>query len=196
MNKLSPSKALVGLTGSIASGKSTALACFERLGAETISADKLVHELYQEPAVRRQLETWFGSADRSQVAKAVFNSARARKQIEQFLHPLVWRLAQQKLATCKKPWVIFEVPLLFEKGWEDRMDMTVLVVADPKTLPSRLKERGFSLRAYERRRQAQLPEGEKINRADVVILNHSSKQALQTKVKRLYQALNSFYESK
>ena len=187
------SKRIIGLTGSIASGKSTVLSCLAKLGAETISADKLVHELYQMPEVRQKLETWFGSSDRAQIAKAVFSSAAARKKIEQFFHPLVWRLAKEKLAAATKPWIVFEVPLLFEKHWEDRMDMSVLVVADPQTLPTRLKERGFSLAAYERRRQAQLSEEEKIRRADVVIFNRGSKQALTVKVKRLYETLNTLY---
>ena len=193
MRKQTPVKHLIGLTGSIASGKSTVLSCFEKLGAQTLSADKLVRELYQKPQVRKRLEEWFGSADRAKVAKAVFSSAMARRKVEQFLHPLVWRLAQEKLAGCTKPWAIFEVPLLFEKSWDERMDMTLLVVADPKTLPARLKERGFSLAAYERRRQIQLPEEEKIRRADVVIYNRGSKQALNAKIKDLYQALNTFY---
>ena len=193
MSKQTPVKHLIGLTGSIASGKSTVLSCFEKLGAQTLSADKLVRELYEQPQVRKRLEEWFGSADRAEVAKAVFSSSVARRKVEQFLHPLVWRLAQKKLEVSDKSWAVFEVPLLFEKSWDERMDMTLLVVADPKTLPARLKERGFSLAAYERRRQIQLPEEEKIRRADVVIYNRGSKKSLQTKIKSLYQALTTFY---
>lgn len=193
MKKLPAAKRLIGLTGTIASGKSTALACFEQLGACVISADKLVHELYHVPQVRAQLEQWFGSAERAQVAKAVFSSAQDRKKVEEFLHPLVWQRALEQAAKAPQQWVVFEAPLLLEVGWEARTDLTLLVVANPKTLDARLKARGLSRAAYERRRKWQLPEEEKIRRADIVIFNRGSKQELCAKIKRLYEALNVFY---
>ena len=184
---------LIGLTGSILSGKSTVLAELARLGAPTLSADKLVHELYQEPSVRKQLETWFGSAEPAVVAKQIFSSPSARQKIEKFLHPLVWKLAQQKLAAEPKPWAIFEAPLLFEAGWEKRMQLTVLVTAPQKTLAARLKARRMSRAEYDERRKTQLDEAEKIVRADVVIYNDGTKKDLETKIKRLYQALTHLY---
>ena len=169
------------------------LAGFAALGAYTISADELVHELYQRQRVRQQLERWFGSADRATVAKAVFNSSVARKQVEQFLHPQVWQLALRYLAASPKRWAVFEVPLLFEAGWENRTDLTLLVVADPKTLSVRLKERGLSRAAYEKRRRTQLSDAEKMKRADIVLFNNGSKQALQNKLKRLYEIFQTLY---
>ena len=188
-----PFPRLIGLTGSMASGKSTALKELARLGAYTLSADELVRELYQAPSVRQWLMRNFGSAEPKQVAKAVFKSARARQKLEAFLHPRVWKSAQQKLAVCPARWAVLEVPLLFEVSWDKKMDLTVVVTADDKTLAKRLKARGISQATYQARRRTQCSESEKINRADMVIFNNGTKRALCTKVSSLYSALTDLY---
>ena len=184
---------LVGLTGSIASGKSTVLAGLVKRGAFVLSADDLVRELYKTSPVRKQLKQWFGSAEPAQVARAVFAASEKRVKLEKFLHPLVWKSVQQKLAACPKTWAVLEAPLLLEAGWENRVDLTVLVSATESTLSARLKARGMSLREYHQRLRCQLDETEKINRADVVILNDTAPRALDEKVGRLYRAFEDLY---
>ena len=117
-----------------------------------------------------------------------------RQKLETFLHPQVWQTARKKLAVCRKPWVVFEVPLLFEAGWNERVDLTVLVSASPKTLPARLKARGISVAEYKQRRQAQWPEDEKIRQADLVIYNNRTKQRLCEQAARLYRAFDDLYD--
>ena len=187
-------KYLVGLTGSIASGKSTVLRELARLGACTLSADELVRELYRTDPVRGQLEKWFGSAEPQEIAEVVFKSETTRKKVEDFLHPQVWHLAQEKLALCPKPWAVFEVPLLFEAGWDTKMDLIVLVTAGADTLSRRLQARGISSDVYRARRQAQLGEAEKMCRADITIFNDTTPQALQKKAGYLYNTLKNLYE--
>ncbi|MBR4592179.1 MAG: dephospho-CoA kinase [Elusimicrobiaceae bacterium] len=184
---------IIGLTGGIASGKSTVLTYFKKQGAAVLSADDLVHELYQTGPVRRQLEKWFGFADKKSIAQAVFTSQQKRKKLEHFLHPLVWKRAQAYLANCSKKWVVFEVPLLFEAGWDPFMDLTITVVADLHTKPTCLKARGLTQQAYQKRYQAQWPDEEKIRRTDLLLMNNGSKRQLAAKVKRLYQAFETFY---
>ena len=184
---------LVGLTGSMASGKSTALAGFAKRGAFVMSADELVRELYKTAPVRRQVEKWFGTADPAQLAQVIFSSEEKRVKLEKFLHPLVWKLAQQKLTACPKNWAVLEAPLLLEAGWEEKMDLTVLVSAPDKTLPARLKARGITSDEYKRRRTQQLSEAEKIRRADIVIYNNATPHVLDEKIGRLYQALEDLY---
>ena len=185
---------MVGLTGSIASGKSTVLKELARLGACTLSADELVRELYRTDPVRGQLEKWFGSAVPQEVADVVFKSETARKKVEDFLHPRVWQLAQAKLALCPKPWAVFEVPLLFEAGWDTKMDLIVLVTAGADTLSQRLQARGISPDVYRTRRQTQLSEAEKMCRADITILYDTPPQAVQKKAGYLYNTLKNLYE--
>ena len=184
---------LIGLTGSIASGKSTALAAFATCGAAVLSADELVRELYQNPAVQKKLIRLFGSCNPTEIAKQVFNKQTARKKLEDLLHPLVWKLAQQKLVALKEPICIFEVPLLFEAGWQKKMDLTVTVAADEKNLRARLQARGLSGTHYKKRLQTQLAQAEKIRQSDLVIFNQGSKKQLSQKVSRLYRALTTIY---
>lgn len=186
-------KLVMGLTGGIASGKSAALAYFAQNGADTLSADELVRELYQTPAVQKRLTEWFGSHDAAQVAGRIFSDDEARKKLEDFLHPLVHDMAVKRIHASQKPFVVFEVPLLFEAGWDKLTDMNVLVVGAPETLDARLAARGISREEYERRLAAQMPDSEKARRADVLFFNGGSKEDLALKVQRLCQALGYIY---
>ncbi len=193
MTKCHTHTRLIGLTGNIASGKSAVLTYLAQCGAQTLSCDALVRELYQKPCVRQQLQKWFSSAQPAEVAQQVFASASARRKLERFLHPLVWERVQQSLASCSKGWLVLEVPLLFETDWYTRMDLTVLVAGSQRTLAKRLRARGLSKESYQSRLKAQMPQEDKIKLADIVLFNDSSKQALAAKTKRLYQALETFY---
>lgn len=186
-------KLVVGLTGGIASGKSTALAYFAQNGADTLSADGLVRELYQTPAVQKQLAEWFGTYERAEVAKRIFSDEEARKKLEKFLHPLVHDLAVARIRASQKPFVVFEVPLLFEAGWDKLTDMNVLVVGDPAALDARLAARGITRAEYDRRLAAQMPDSEKALRANVLFFNGGTKEDLALKVQRLCQALGYIY---
>ncbi len=186
-------KLVVGLTGGIASGKSTALAYFAQNGADTLSADELVRELYQTLAVQKQLTEWFGTYDRAEVSKRIFADARARKKLENFLHPLVHDKAVERIHASQKPFVVFEVPLLFETGWDKLTDMNVLVVGDPSALDARLAARGITRAEYDRRLAAQMPDSEKALRANVLFFNGGPKEDLALKVQRLCQALGYIY---
>lgn len=186
-------KLVMGLTGGIASGKSTVLAYFAQNGADTLSADELVRELYGTPAVQKQLTEWFGTYDAAPVAERIFSDDKSRKKLEDFLHPLVHDMAVKRIHASDKPFVVFEVPLLFEAGWDKLTDMNVLVVADPETLDARLAARGISKEEYERRLAAQMPDGEKARRANVLFFNGGSKEDLALKVQRLCRALGYIY---
>ena len=188
MTRPAPKKILIGLTGSIASGKSTALACFEKLGAGVLSADEIVRELYQKPFVRKQLKMWFGSAEPAQIAQRVFQDNAARKQLEDFLHPLVWKEMQAQMKQADFVCWVLELPLLFEADWENRVDTTVLITGGKKTTRARLQARGLSTKEYKRRLENQLPEVEKIKRADICILNDQTPRELEEKITQFYKA--------
>ena len=189
MKSRSPKKLVIGLTGAILSGKSTALAFFKQAGAAVLSADSIVAQLYQKPSVRARLERTLGTADKNLLARAVFRDAQKRRQLEAVIHPLVLRGLRREIKACTAPVIVCEIPLLFEAGWEKEVDLTVAVCADEKTLPARLASRGLSRAQYRQRLKNQLPEAEKCRRADSVIY-HASQTDLGLKVKRLYQAFD------
>ena len=122
---------VVGLTGGIAAGKSEALAALDRLGAATLSADAVVHELLGTDAVRDALvERWGGdvapggAVDRERVATIVFRSPEELGWLERTLHPLVGeRIVAWRAGLGDGPPVaVVEVPLLFESGMEDAFE--------------------------------------------------------------------------
>ena len=179
----------VGLTGGIGSGKSEALAAFERAGVPTLSTDAVVHDLLGSPKVRDLLhERWGdrvlsgGQVDRSAVAAIVFDSPEDLAWLEGTLFPRVgqrmaaWRGELEPEAGV----AVVEVPLLFEAGIEGAFDAVVAVVADESLRAERAAERGHE--GLEGRSGRQLSQDEKASRADHVIRNDGSLDDLEAAV--------------
>ena len=188
----------IGLTGGIGAGKSEALAAFERLGAATLSTDRVAHDLLDDDQVREALvERWGeetapeGRVDRDKVSEIVFNDRGELAWLEGVTHPRVgahvleWR---RKLGPGV-PVAVVEVPLLFEAAMEDAFDATVAVVADDGIRDARLRERGQGGLAGREGRQ--LDQAEKERRADHVIRNDASLDELESEVRKLIEQLTA-----
>jgi len=185
----------VGLTGGLGAGKSSALSALEDLGAATLSADAVVHELLGSGEVRDALVERFGDevapggvVDRSLVAERVFGDPEQREWLEGVLWPRVgarvaeWR--EQTAAADPPPAAaVVEVPLLFESGMEAVFDQTVAVVADEQVRERRAAERGHAGVAL--RNDRQLPQDEKARRADHVVRNDGSLDELREALSRV-----------
>lgn len=182
-------KWLIGLTGSILSGKSTALAYFKQAGAEVISCDQIVQELYTRADVLKKIKALLGTDQKAKIAEAVFKNAAKRNRLEKILHPLILKQARAQIKKSPRFLVVWEIPLLFETGWEKFVDLTVCVLADPNTLPQRLKGRNMKRAEYERRLKTQLPPTEKASKADIVFV-HKNKIQLKQSVNRFCCAFN------
>lgn len=189
---------LIGLTGGIASGKSEALAAFERCGAVVLSTDKVAHDLLEADAVREQLvERWGievapgGAVDRDKVARIVFDDDDELKWLESVIHPLVgqriadWRCDVPDTATAG----VIEVPLLFESGLDRAFDATVAVRADPAVIAQRVTDRGMA--GSRGREDRQLSADEKAQRADHVIENTGTIADLEAAVRELLERLGA-----
>jgi dephospho-CoA kinase len=176
----------VGLTGGIGAGKSEALAAFERLGAATLSTDRVAHDLLDDNEVRAALvERWGekiapdGNVDRDMVGEIVFNDREQLDWLESVTHPRVgahvldWRQGLDPGVSV----AVVEVPLLFEAAMEDAFDATVAVVADDEIRERRLRERGQPGLAG--REDRQLDQAEKANRADHVLRNDGTLEELE-----------------
>jgi dephospho-CoA kinase len=187
---------LIGLTGGIAAGKSEALGAFERLGAETISSDAVVHELLDSAELRRRLvDRWGeqiapqGSIDRSRVSEIVFERPQDLAWLEAELHPRVgeriaaWRRSRRP----ETKFAVVEVPLLFEAAMADAFDVTVAVVAEDETRRRRAQERGD--RQLEERAARQLDQEAKAARADYVVRNDGSIEDLERELSDLLAKL-------
>lgn len=179
---------IIGLTGSMLSGKSTALMYFARCGVQTLSCDEIVRELYKRPLVLKKIKAALGTDDKAQIAQLVFKSVTKREALEQILHPLILKEVRAQVKKSSAPFVVLEAPLLFEAGWDQFTDLNIVVLADPKTLSARLKERKLTRAEYNRRTRFQLPDAQKAQRADVVFF-HTTKAQLKKSVERFCKVL-------
>jgi len=182
-------KVIMGLTGGMLSGKSTALTYFKQCGADTISCDDIVCELYLRPAVLAKMKAVLGTADKAQIAAQVFKNEIKRKALEQILHPLILKEVHARIKASKQKLIVLEAPLLFEAGWDKWTDLNITVLADPKTLPARLQGRKLTRAEYLCRTRFQLKDAEKAARADVVFF-HATKAQLKQSVTRFCSAMN------
>jgi dephospho-CoA kinase len=188
----------IGLTGGIGAGKSEALAAFDRLGAATLSTDRVAHDLLEDDEVRAAIrDRWGGEVtpggdvDRDRVSEIVFSDRGELAWLESVTHPRVgahvfeWRRSLDPDVAL----AVVEVPLLFEAAMEDAFDATVAVVADDELRDARLRQRGQGGLAG--REERQLDQTEKERRADHVIRNDASLEELESRVRELIRQLTA-----
>lgn len=191
----------VGLTGGLASGKSTALAALEDLGAATISSDEVVHELLGTDAVRDAVADRLGGdvvadgkLDRDKMASRVFGSGDDREWLEGLLWPRVrervaaWR---EGLAGLEDPprAAVVEVPLLFEAGMEAAYDHTISIVTDEGVRSERAGSRGHE--EVEGRAGRQLTQEQKSQRADFTVRNDGTREELKSQLSRVLATIGA-----
>jgi len=193
---------ILGITGSIASGKSLVTELLRKKGAAVLSADQLARELV-EPGSRllAELVIRFGSAiltadgklDREGLGRLVFADEGERQSLNALLHPAIAQLSEQRLTELVKsgvPLVAYEAPLLFEAGGEQRVDKVLVVTVDAAVQLQRLIARDQLDEATARMRiAAQMSQQEKIARADYLIDNSGSLDDLEKEVDRLWVEL-------
>lgn len=183
----------VGLTGNVASGKSSVARVWEALGAPVIDADVLARRALApgSPGLERVREE-FGEdvmgpdgLDRAALRRVVFADPAARKRLEAIVHPEVQRLRgieEERLRERDPRIVVHDIPLLFEVGLADQFDMVVLVDAPRELRTERLlRDRGLDRDEARAMIAAQMPASGKRGRADVVIDNDGSLEALKAR---------------
>jgi len=194
---------LVGLTGSIATGKSTVSRMFAHLGARVLDADQLAREVVMpgQPAYLKIVEEFGqqvvqedGTLDRKALGAIVFADPARRKRLEEITHPAIGLRQQRILSVLDEEAfegiVVWDVALLFETGGVARMDRVVVVYADPDTELARLMARDSLPEDAARARIAsQMPVAEKAKRAHYVIDNSGSRADTERQVKTVYESL-------
>jgi dephospho-CoA kinase len=199
----------VGLTGGIASGKSTVAQMFVALGAHLIDFDKLAHEV-QEPGKTawKEIIKYFGDGilnqdntiNRNRLAQIVFTDKKKLEALNNIVHPLVFDLWQERLDEIKRQEeraiVLADVPLLFEGKMQDLFDLTMLILISPEEQICRLMERnGLSSDDAQLRLKNQMPIADKVGLVDIVIDNQSDVPQTQKKVAEIWQQLKEREEN-
>ncbi|NLM52228.1 MAG: dephospho-CoA kinase [Firmicutes bacterium] len=199
---------VIGLTGGIATGKSTVAAYFEQLGAFRIDTDELARLVVEpgRPAVAeiarrfgREVIDEKGALKRQKLADVVFKDEKKRKELESIVHPRIREMVMLKLEEARKlgySIVLIEVPLLFETDFHKFVDYIVVVATTSEIQVARLKERN-ALTTEEAwlRINAQMPLAEKIKRAHFVIDNSGSLVETKRQVEEIWQILKREYEN-
>lgn len=189
---------ILGITGGIGCGKSTAAKLVEARGFQRVDSDALVRDhVLTKPEVRTALKEHFGadvlandgSVDRTRLGARVFSDDEALWWLEDLTHPPLFALWRKALATSPGGAWVFEVPLLFEKNLENWFDFTVCVACAPAQQLARLEQRGLPHALAEQRISKQLPLARKIELADFVLWNDGAPSFLEDQVDHLVETL-------
>ena len=191
---------ILGLTGSIGMGKSTAAAALRQMGVPVHDADASVHMLMSHGgAAVGFIEAAFpgtalnGAIDRKELGRRVFAESAELKRLESILHPMVRDQERIFLQTCRMkraPVAVLDIPLLYETGGEKRCD-AVIVVTAPKFLQDQrvLKRPGMSRKRFDEILSQQMPDAEKRKRADFVVQTGLGKRASRLALARILDRL-------
>lgn len=196
----------VGLTGVIGSGKSTVARLLQVKGYHVIDIDDLAKDSLNWKETQDDIAAAFGAeyvvdgkVDVIKMREVAFRQADQLKKLEAIIHPRVRAEVEKRLRALEEKGVrvvIFDHPLLFESGFDKKVHKTVVVFAEMETIRERLRERGMEPEDVERRLGFQIPLAEKAARADYVINNNGTEEALVTEVDLFLETLRSWEEER
>jgi len=190
---------ILGLTGSIGMGKTTTAGFFEEAGIPVYNADRAVHELYESKPVIEKISYIFpdcltdGRIDRSKLSKAIVKDPAKLVVLEKFIHPLVRKKEKDFVKMHRDradPLVVLDIPLLFEKGPQGRVDKIAVVSAPTGIQRQRVLARsGWDDEKLDRILSRQISDEEKRRRADFIIDTGKSLDDARQQVKHLISRL-------
>jgi dephospho-CoA kinase len=191
---------VIGLTGGIGMGKSATAERFAEHGIPVFNADLSVHQLYEGEAVG-PIESAFpgvakeGRIDRKLLSERIAGSPERLHQLERIVHPLVVEAELDFLRAAEKkgaPLAVLEIPLLFETGADARVDVTVVVSASQEVQRARVLARpGMTVDKLEHLLARQLPDAERLARADYVVDSGMSLADMRIEIDKLVESLKS-----
>lgn len=201
---------IVGLTGGIATGKTTVANMLRGLGAHIIDLDEISHRIMAPGSdAAREIERVFGkgviksdgSVDRGALGEIVFSDPEARKALEDIVHPKVWE-EERRIIDCiahKDPHciVVVDVPLLMELNLEHLFDEVIVVYAPRRVQKERLMERnGFTEQQAEARLRAQMDIEEKRLRAKWIVDNSGALEKTEEQIRKIWCVLRACVKDK
>ena len=197
-------KPVIGILGGIGSGKSTVAAEFAKLGCEVVDADKIAHELLDQAEIRQQIVGLCGKGildsagkiDRKKLAEMVFADAQRLSSLNNIIHPLVLKRAEELIGLYKHraevKAIVLDIPLLAEVGWEKLCDKLVFVDCRRQTRIDRVKKMGvFDKNQIKIRENFQISLDKKAKLADNIVDNNSDFSALVRQVANIFSHITN-----
>lgn len=172
----------VGITGGIGSGKSTVCKVFGILGIPVFEADLVAKELMNEPSIQQQLTHTFGASvylpnntiDRKLLAKIVFNNPPLLAQLNKIIHPAVQKTFEEWYQKQHTNYILLEAAILFESGFHQMMDKTIVVVTNSEERIQRVMQRDrMTEKQVMERMKNQWTDEQRVKMADFVISNNN-----------------------
>ena len=192
------SRLVLGLTGSIGSGKSTVARMFQQLGAEVIDADRVGHSLLEKKEVRESIIKNFGSSvldkegkiERRKLGSIVFRDRKRLEELNSIIHPLIFSEMKRRITFSRARIIIVDAAILLEAGWDSLVDKIIVVNASHETRRKRIKESSLlGSKEVEGIIKAQFSQDEKIGRADFLIENEEGIEESKRQAERIWGKL-------
>jgi dephospho-CoA kinase len=193
---------VIAIVGGIGSGKSTVAAEFAHLGCTVLDADRMAHELLNDPKVQQELVSYFGPGildhqgriDRTKLAGQAFASPENVLQINGIFHPRVMEQCLRRIEQCRRDLtcrgIILDAPLLLEAGCEGRYDCLIFVDCPPEIRSVRAACKGLVPEEIKKRENFQISLDKKRAMADYIIQNNSDVFAVAEQVGRIFATMN------
>ena len=182
---------IIGITGSFGSGKTTVANMFRKYGFRVINVDKLYHNIYNKnDSLKNKIKKEFGTLDRNQIKKIVFNKYNKLKKLNKITHPLIINSIKKEISNNKKIKnkikIIIDIPLLFEAKVQSMFGKIIVVKCSKKEQIKRILKKGkYTKKEIEDIIKSQMPLKEKIKHADFVVDNSKSLKEARAQVKIL-----------
>lgn len=186
----------IAITGNIGTGKSTVLKILQDLGFLTFSCDSVVKELYEDPEIKKRVVDIFGKEilesygklNKRKILEKISENQELKKKLEDLFHPLVKEKLLEFIKINEGEKVLFfEIPLLFEVGWEDLFDEVWVVSCSEKVQKERILKKGLNERLGEKILKMQLPLKEKEKKAHRVIFSEKSFEDLEKEIRGMLE---------
>ena len=182
---------ILGITGIFGSGKTTVSNMFRKHGFEIINADKLYHGIYNKnKALRNKIKKEFGTLDRNEIKKIVFNDSQKLQKLNKITHPIIINSIKKEINKIKQynkeAEIIVDVPLLFEAKMQNMFDKIIVVKCNEKAQIKRLLKKGKHLEEEIKHIiKSQMPIEEKIEYADFVVDNSKTLEKTKNRIEAI-----------
>ena len=188
---------IIGITGSFGSGKTTVANLFKRYNFEVINVDKLYRkDFYKNRPLRIRIKKEFGTVNRNELKKRVFNNSNKLKKLNKITHPLIIKEIKKSIKNLKNKKIgikiIIDAPLLIEAKASDLVDKIIVVRCNEKTQTDRLlKNKGYTKEEIDNIIKSQMPLEEKLRHADYVVDNSYSLDKTKNQIKKIINLLKT-----